>query len=250
MGGALAGPFPPAYRFGIAGVLAMLLHGGIVWWGQAAHLVSGPPASGVAIMRVRSITPVQPAGMAGALADAAEPEPAAVPDRLRPELPAMTAGAAHSVLTSPAGMRTPAMASSKPATAASSSTALAEREEADHAVSLAPPALPAAPAYLAVGMDPGPVPLFLPDPLYPPDAGLREGTVVLRFLIDEAGRVDNVAVVRAFPPGMFEASALAAGGAAKFAPGRLLGLPVKSQLTVEVQFTPINRGGRVSGRGY
>ena len=49
---------------------------------------------------------------------------------------------------------------------------------------------------------------------------------------------------------MFEASAVAAATAAKFAPGRLLGLPVKSQLMVEVQFTPINRGGRVSGRGY
>ena len=79
---------------------------------------------------------------------------------------------------------------------------------------------------------------------------MREGSVVLRLLVGEAGEVDEVAVVRAFPRGLFEASALAAFGQAKFSPGLLLGVPVKSQITIEVQFTPINRGATVSGRSY
>ena len=115
----------------------------------------------------------------------------------------------------------------------------------------AAPALPPAPSYLAVGrLDPGPIPLHDIEPGYPEEAGLQRGTVVLRLLINERGDVDDVAVVRAAPRGLFESSALAAFGSAKFSPGMLLGVPVKSQLTIEVEFTPINRGSTVSGRGY
>ena len=88
------------------------------------------------------------------------------------------------------------------------------------------------------------------EPAYPAEANLREGSVVLRLLVSEAGEVDDVAVVRAFPRGLFEASALAAFGQAKFSPGLMLGVAVKSQITIEVQFTPINRGATVSGRSY
>jgi len=73
------------------------------------------------------------------------------------------------------------------------------------------------------------------DPVYPPDAGLTEGTVVLRLLIGKTGTVDDVTVVRAAPRGVFERAAVAAFAAARFAPGRLLGLPVKSQVTFEVR---------------
>ena len=119
------------------------------------------------------------------------------------------------------------------------------------AAATAAPALPPAPAYLSGGkLDPGPRPLHDIEPAYPAEANLREGSVVLRLLVSEAGEVDDVAVVRAFPRGLFEASALAAFGQAKFLPGLMLGLPVKSQITIEVQFTPINRGATVSGRSY
>lgn len=117
----------------------------------------------------------------------------------------------------------------------------------------APPAasgLPPAPDYFSGGrLDPGPRPLEDIDPLYPEDAKQQEGSVVLRLLISEAGAVDNVAVVRAYPAGLFERSALEAFGKAKFSPGRMLGVAVKSQITIEVMFTPINRG-KVSGRSY
>ena len=111
--------------------------------------------------------------------------------------------------------------------------------------------LPAAPQYRAAGtLDPGPKPLSDIDPEYPTRAGQQQGTVVLRLLINEQGVVDNVAVVRATPAGFFEEAALEAFGKALFSPGRFLGVAVKSQITVEVEFMPINRGATVSGRTY
>jgi protein TonB len=111
--------------------------------------------------------------------------------------------------------------------------------------------LPSAPGYVAgVRLDPGPRPLEDIEPDYPDPVHLREGTVVLRLLISETGHVDDVAVVRAEPRGVFEQAALDAFGKAKFAPGMAAGTPVKSQITVEVRFVPINRGPRVSGRTY
>lgn len=111
--------------------------------------------------------------------------------------------------------------------------------------------LPAAVQYRAAGtLDPGPKPLGDIAPDYPARAGQQQGLVVLRLLINEQGGVDNVAVVRATPAGYFEESALEAFGKALFSPGKLLGVSVKSQITIEVEFMPINRGATVSGRTY
>ena len=49
---------------------------------------------------------------------------------------------------------------------------------------------------------------------------------------------------------MFEQAAIEAFSKARFSPGLAAGTPVKSQITVEVQFMPINRGARVSGTTY
>jgi TonB family protein len=114
-----------------------------------------------------------------------------------------------------------------------------------------PAGLPPAPAYMAGGkLDPGPRPLHDIEPVYPDEGNLRQGLVVLRLLINELGEVDNAAVVRAIPQGVFETPAIAAFSAARFSPGKLLGVAVKSQITIEVEFMPINRGARVSGRAY
>jgi len=107
-------------------------------------------------------------------------------------------------------------------------------------------ALPAAPDYaFGVRLDPGPRPLDEIEPDYPDTIRLREGSVVLRLLISDTGHVDNVAVVRAEPRGVFEQAALDAFSKARFSPGFAAGTPVKSQITVEVQFAPTNRGARV-----
>jgi protein TonB len=114
----------------------------------------------------------------------------------------------------------------------------------------APPALAPAPSYRSSGeLDPPPTPMQAIEPDYPEAAGMQEGSVVLRLLISSSGDVDEVAVVRATPPGLFEASALQAFAKAKFSPGYFLGIPVKSQIFIEVGYTPINRGGAVSGQG-
>ena len=117
--------------------------------------------------------------------------------------------------------------------------------------SAAQASLAAAPDYaFGVRLDPGPRPLEDIEPDYPDTIRLREGIVVLRLLISDTGHVDDVAVVRSDPRGVFEQAALEAFSKARFLPGLAAGVPVKSQITVEVQFMPINRGARVSGRSY
>lgn len=117
--------------------------------------------------------------------------------------------------------------------------------------SQAEPGLPSAPAYLSGGrLDPGPRPLQDVEPAFPDEAGLQHGVVVLRLLINEFGVVDQAAVVRSVPKGLFEKSALEAFAAARFSPGMLMGLPVKSQVTIEVEFAPFNRGANVTDRTY
>lgn len=101
----------------------------------------------------------------------------------------------------------------------------------------------------AAQLDSPPRPLDDIQPEYPATAGLQQGTVVLKLLISSHGEVDDVTVVDASPKGVFEASAIAAFGSAKFAPGRYLGAPVASQITIAVDYTPTNRGGAVSGQG-
>ena len=104
--------------------------------------------------------------------------------------------------------------------------------------------------YRSVGLDPPPRPLHDIEPEYPLQGGVREGSVVLRLLINEKGIVDEAIVLRSFPPRVFDSSAVLAFSSAKFSPGMFLGIPVKAQLTVEVEFMPTNRGPTVSGRNY
>lgn len=108
--------------------------------------------------------------------------------------------------------------------------------------------LPAQRYYLASELERPPSPLQTVEPENPVESGSREGIVVLRLLINERGSVDEVTVVRAEPSGVFEKSALAAFGGARFSPGMLSGAAVKSQLLVEVQYRLDARA--VSGRGY
>ena len=114
-----------------------------------------------------------------------------------------------------------------------------------------PQPLADAPDYiLAKLLSVGPRPLDDIEPVYPDAADLRTGTVVLRVLIGETGRVDDVAVVRADPPGLFDASAVEAFSKARFSPGLADGVAVKSQITVEVEFVPLDRLSRISVRSY
>lgn len=110
--------------------------------------------------------------------------------------------------------------------------------------------VPAVPGYMSgVGLSQQPRLLSEIAIEYPATAGDQEGKLVLRILVSETGVVDGLSVVRGDPPGVFDDAALKAFGGAKFAPGQILGLPVKSQYLVEVEFFPTSRDN-VSGRGY
>jgi len=73
-------------------------------------------------------------------------------------------------------------------------------------------------------------------PVFPHDAPVASGRVVLKLLINEAGAVDRTVAVQADPPGVFEQAAVDAFAAARFTPGRKDGLAVKSALKVELNF--------------
>jgi TonB family protein len=90
-----------------------------------------------------------------------------------------------------------------------------------------------------------PVPIEEVQLEYPPEALGQSGVVVLRLFISEFGMVDELEIVSAVPPGIFDAAARRDFSRVRFAPGRRFGLAVKSQLQIEVAYTPTNRGSSV-----
>jgi TonB family protein len=75
-------------------------------------------------------------------------------------------------------------------------------------------------------------------------AGARMGgDVLLRLMVDEAGTVDQVAVITGEPPGYFEEHVRAKLASARFSPGRREGRAVKSQVSVRISFDPAAREG-------
>ena len=100
------------------------------------------------------------------------------------------------------------------------------------------------------GLDPPPRPLTDIDPAVPVEAGPRGGVVVLRLYINERGGVDKAEVLNSAPPGLFDASVLESFSNARFSPGYFAGVPVKSQVTVEVKFRALSNGSPASARTY
>ncbi|HSC63020.1 MAG TPA: TonB family protein [Caldimonas sp.] len=207
---------------------------------------SASPVIAIRMVQAPLVAPTAQLPVAAATSARVEPTPRAVEtagqpvlDRQAPERPVHKPSGAPAIAPAP---RAEAAAEAPASLAATAATAEAKGGDTP---------LAAAPDYaLGVRLDPGPRPLTDIEPEYPDITHLREGVVVLRLLISERGGVDNVAVVRAEPRGVFEQAAIEAFAKARFSPGLAAGTPVKSQITVEVQFMPINRGARVSGRTY
>ena len=240
---------PPRSRalfLAIATATVLCLHAGLLFIRLQASGSNHASVERAMAVRLLPAPVVDP----GAIADR-DAEPAPLIRRDRDQADAVKAVAAEAREPQPG-----AKPAQRAPTSAPSSIDLPPRVEPAAPVQpavrpFAPAALPPAPDYLlGAGLDPGPRPLGSIEPEYPESANLQEGKVVLRLLISEAGVVDNVAVVRAEPRGLFEDAALEAFRAARFSPGMVLGTPVKSQITVEVEFLPINRGARISGRMY
>jgi TonB family protein len=81
-------------------------------------------------------------------------------------------------------------------------------------------------------------------PVPPPGSEAKGGRVVARILINESGEADRVLVEASEPPGLFDASVVTAFGAARYRPGVKAGVPVKSQMRVEVRFEPQPKSGQ------
>ena len=105
------------------------------------------------------------------------------------------------------------------------------------------PGLPLDPYYTARELDVRAEPINDVDLVYPRRAyEMRtKGRVVLRIFINERGAIDEVSVVEAAPPGVFEEAALTATRALQFTPAMKNGRNVKSQKTIEVAFDPYER---------
>ncbi len=73
-------------------------------------------------------------------------------------------------------------------------------------------------------------------PVYPESAVNLTGRVIVNIFISASGTVDEVAVVRAEPPGIFDESAISAFSAARFTPGMKGHNAVKSLLVLEVNY--------------
>ena len=76
---------------------------------------------------------------------------------------------------------------------------------------------------------------------YPASArdGASSGRVNLLLLISESGRVDDISIIDAEPPGVFDAAARRVFENMQFTPGERAGRRVRARLVVEVNF-----GGR------
>lgn len=92
--------------------------------------------------------------------------------------------------------------------------------------------------YTARELDVQPRALRTIELVYPVEADRQRlsGTVRLQLKVEADGRVSEVEVVSATLPGVFEASAVQAFRAARFAPAQKDGRPVRAQMLIEVTY--------------
>ncbi|MDO8890779.1 MAG: energy transducer TonB [Sulfurimicrobium sp.] len=92
--------------------------------------------------------------------------------------------------------------------------------------------------YAAKEVDVHPTALQAIQPFYPEAAASANitGSVVLVLLLDESGKVQELSVEEANPPGTFEQSALDAFRGARFTPAQRNGRVVKSRVRIKVSY--------------
>ncbi|NCC25024.1 MAG: energy transducer TonB [Deltaproteobacteria bacterium] len=108
----------------------------------------------------------------------------------------------------------------------------------------APPSAPPAPVdvfgrdYAMDEVDQVPVPLSQIKPVYPWQARRMrlDGSVDVRFLVDEDGMVDNIEIVSGRPEGIFDDSVRKALSGWRFTPGRKAGTAVRTWFVTTIEF--------------
>jgi protein TonB len=92
--------------------------------------------------------------------------------------------------------------------------------------------------YGMLEVDQAPVATLKPRPVYPYRARRLnlDGEVDVKFLVDTAGRVSRISVLRAVPKGLFGDSVIRALSSWRFKPGRVKGRPVNTWVTTTIAF--------------
>ncbi len=91
------------------------------------------------------------------------------------------------------------------------------------------------------------IPLGVITPKYPDGVNGVSGRVKLLLNIDETGGVVGFRILSSNPMGVFDDAAVTAFASAKYSPGLLLGIPIKSEFVVEVSFDPIANPAQSQG---
>ena len=235
-------------RLAWAGAASVLVHAALFYVPATTTPTASRPVMALIVRTIASATEATGSGSSIIESPVPSPKSETSPGSLEPLAAPLHPRTAQAASDSPpsvthAGGASPDRTTARPALASTAANS-ASRDDAT-------PARVQGPVYHLPGeLDPPPLPLQDIEPVYPPEAGFQPGTVVLRLFIDENGTVERVDVVQASSPGLFENAARTAFLAARFSPGRIAGIAVKCQLTIEVEFTPINRGSDVSGRTY
>jgi protein TonB len=134
--------------------------------------------------------------------------------------------------THPAVVTEPVPVSSSVATPPVAVTAASASQTATTSPSVAPT------YYHAYELDVHPRPLNAIEPNFPAEADLQEmsGKVRLQLILEADGRVSDIRVVSADPPGIFNDSAVKAFRDARFAPAQKDGKPVPAVMLIEVVY--------------
>jgi protein TonB len=219
---------PERYRAPLAALWVSIgLHAALIALVQVA-----PPPSGTAqtVIEARLTSTAKPAPVA-MTANAPRPEAVAVQPQAAPEPPppAQTEATPETAPQAGAGRASPV-----------EPEATSPRMEMPVAVDLT--------YYTAREVDVHPQALFPIEPAYPPqaEAARASGSVRLALKVEENGEVSHAEVIASDPPGLFDASALAAFGKARFAPAQKNGRPVRALVVIEVKY---DYAGRLAPRG-
>ena len=234
-----------------AGALSLAVHAAVLFVRVPS---GGAPANGAPpapVLLTRLVLAEPTAAARPEPASLPAPEPAVPPPPAEPAKPETVTATPDRDATAarPPPQPRAAVPETRPAIRSPAEAPASEPVTADTSPVAAPPA-PAVTYQGAMGLDPPPRPLGEIDPLVPEAAGARGGVVVLRLYINEHGTVDRAEVLRSTPPGLFDASAVEAFSNARFSPGYLAGIAVKSQMTIEVKFRALGSGAESSIRTY
>jgi protein TonB len=232
---------PPRLRRPLAAAwISLGLHAALLALVQVAPPSS--PGSGDQVIEARLV----PAHAAPVAAEAPTPTggvatPAAAPadkPQLAPSMVAEAVPVAAPLSTAPpAPVESPIAAAARPAEPASAT----QPASAPPAASDSPMAITSAVdlAYYSVrDLDVQPRALREIVPEYPYDADRQHlsGQVRVQLKLEADGRVSDLEVVSASPPGVFESSTLKALRTARFAPARKDGRPVRARMVITVEY--------------